>query len=282
MIDTPTNYSIIQVYSVISAVTCTEDYYYSTKCYAAAVVRKVLGSHKLSDVVNDSKFLISSEIRRKINEMTIRIGVRCERIDLKNISLPEQLQRVMAREGIASRESKAMSLFADGELAASGHLTAASGNMDQTALSLRYMHTLISIQSNTDQGSTVLFPVPIDFGMWTFAESSATSSGLNRGKDGGHSVKELARIVGDDEELKKYADEILSESVLTAKDIFREEGNFNSREGKINSREGKINSEEGKENVDGRREGRKSGRKPRVDHEYFDIVTVHEVPPSSA
>lgn len=252
-----------KVSSVISAVTATEDYYESSKLYAAAVVRKVLGSHTLADVVNDGKMLINKEITNKINAVTTKIGVKVQRIDLKNISLPEQLQRVMAREGIATRESKAMSLFADGERASAGHLTAAGDQLDQTALSLRYMQTLTSINNNTDQGTTLFFPVPIDFGFWTFAGSAGRSdrkcdliqSGLTKSD--------------------------YKESDLTRSDS--KESDWNASDQRGHDKEEKGQADEISPAKEGTR--KEKNRRDWLDHHdpphSLSIVTVHEVPSSA-
>lgn len=71
----------------------------------------------------------------------------------------------MAVEGLASRDAKAKLVFAEGERSASEALADAAGRLDGTALQLRFMQALTSIQHNTDRNSTLFFPIPMHFGI---------------------------------------------------------------------------------------------------------------------
>ena len=152
-----------KVCSVISAVSHTEDYWRSSRFLAAANLRKLLGTKNLTDVISD-KSNFSDEVRNNINDATVRMGIRIERVEIKSIRLPPHLRRAMAIEGITLRESASMAIFADGERDASHSLTEAASVLDSTALQMRYMQVLNSIQMKTELGSTLFFPVPLDFG----------------------------------------------------------------------------------------------------------------------
>lgn len=159
-----------KVCSVISAVSHTEDYWRSSRYLAAATLRKVLGMKNLTDVISD-KTNFSHEVKSHINEATIRMGIKIERVEIKSLRLPPHLRRTMATEGIACRDALAMSAFADGERDASVALMEAASLMDRTALQMRYMQVLNSIQTKTELGSTLFFPVPLDFGIWASGDT---------------------------------------------------------------------------------------------------------------
>ena len=167
-----------------------------------------------------------------------------------------------------------MTLFADGERASAGHLTAASDQLDQTALSLRYMQTLTSINNNTDQGTTLFFPVPIDFGFWTFARSAGRS-------DRKCGLIESGLTKSD------YKESDLSRSDNKESDwetSYYKESDWNASDQRGHDKEEKGQADEILPAKEGTRKKEKN-RRNWLDHHdpprSLDIVTVHEVPSSA-
>lgn len=103
-----------KVCSVIVAVSHVEDYGQSTRFMAASMLRKVLGGRNLTDVLSDRKGF-NEAMKKNINEATIMMGIRVERVEINSMSFPVGLRRAMAVEGLATREALANQEFATGE-----------------------------------------------------------------------------------------------------------------------------------------------------------------------
>merc|ERR1712224_251934 len=97
-----------------------------------------------------------------LDEATDQWGIKVERVEMKDVRLPVQLQRAMAAEAEASREARAKVIAADGEMNASRKLKEAADVMSESpnAMQLRYLQTLTSISA--EKKSTIIFPLPID------------------------------------------------------------------------------------------------------------------------
>jgi erythrocyte band 7 integral membrane protein len=97
-----------------------------------------------------------------LDEATDRWGIRVERVELKDVSLPQQMQRAMATEAEASREARAKVIAAEGEQKASLNLKDAADVIAKSpiALQLRYLQTLTTISA--EKNSTIIFPVPME------------------------------------------------------------------------------------------------------------------------
>ncbi|CAG2170877.1 unnamed protein product, partial [Oppiella nova] len=137
------------------------DYGKSTRLLAAATLRNILGTKTLADILSEREN-ISTGVRRLLDSATKSWGVNVERVELKDVRLPANLQRSMAAEAEAGREAKAKIVAAEGEQKASFALRDASDilNSDPTALQLRYLQTLTN--NAAERESTILFPIPID------------------------------------------------------------------------------------------------------------------------
>ncbi len=107
--------------------------------------------------------LFLKTLQKQLVEVTYEWGVQVERVAIKNVRLPQQLQRAMAAEAEASREARAKLLDAEGEQKASRALAEAADIMaeNSSAIQLRYLQTLQTIASEKNQ--TIVFPIPIDF-----------------------------------------------------------------------------------------------------------------------
>jgi len=145
----------------ISAVANVDDYSGSARLLAATTLRNVLGTRNLGDILSDRES-IALEMQSSLEVATAAWGVQVERVEVKDVRVPENLQRAMAAEAEAAREARAKVIAAEGEHKASKALRhAAEVIIDSpAALQLRYLQTLGSIAA--ENNSTIVFPVPID------------------------------------------------------------------------------------------------------------------------
>ena len=143
------------------AITNIEDYGRSTRLLSATTLRNVLGTKNLSDILSEREG-ISQTMQSVLDEATDPWGVKVERVEVKDVRLPVQMQRSMAAEAEASRDARAKVIAAEGEQKASRALKeAADVIMDSpAALQLRYLQTLSSIAA--EKNSTIVFPIPME------------------------------------------------------------------------------------------------------------------------
>ncbi|KAI4892041.1 hypothetical protein NFI96_012539 [Prochilodus magdalenae] len=133
----------------------------STRLLAQTTLRNVLGTKNLAEVLSDREG-ISHNMQFALDEATHPWGIKVERVEIKDVKLPQQLQRAMAAEAEASREARAKVIAAEGEMNASRALKEASMVIAESpsALQLRYLQTLNTIAA--EKNSTIVFPLPID------------------------------------------------------------------------------------------------------------------------
>jgi len=150
-----------KVANATHAVSNVDDYSGSARLLAATTLRNVLGTLTLGDILCQRES-IAHEMKSTLDEGTEPWGVMVERVEVKDVRVPEQLQRAMAAEAEAARNARAKVIAAEGEHKASRSLRqAAEVIMDSpAALQLRYLQTLNSISA--EHNSTIIFPVPID------------------------------------------------------------------------------------------------------------------------
>ena len=143
------------------AITNVEDYGRSTRLLAATTLRNVLGTKNLSEVLSE-RDAISHTIQSILDEATDPWGVKVERVEVKDVRLPVQMQRAMAAEAEASRDARAKVIAAQGEQNASRALKEAADVIADSpaALQLRYLQTLTSIAA--EKNSTIVFPIPME------------------------------------------------------------------------------------------------------------------------
>ncbi|VDM60571.1 unnamed protein product [Angiostrongylus costaricensis] len=142
-------------------VTNVEDAARSTKLLAQTTLRNILGTKTLAEMLSDRE-AISHQMQTTLDEATEPWGVKVERVEVKDVRLPVQLQRAMAAEAEAAREARAKVIVAEGEQKASRALKEAAEVIAESpsALQLRYLQTLNSISA--EKNSTIIFPFPID------------------------------------------------------------------------------------------------------------------------
>jgi len=133
----------------------------STRLLAATTLRTILGTKTLQEILADREHT-AKVILEQLDAATDPWGIRVERVEVKDVRLPQQLQRAMAAEAEATREARAKVIAAEGEQKASRALKEASLIISESpsALQLRYLQTLTSISA--EKNSTIIFPLPID------------------------------------------------------------------------------------------------------------------------
>ncbi|KAL3090625.1 hypothetical protein niasHT_023470 [Heterodera trifolii] len=143
------------------SVTNVEDASRSTKLLAQTTLRNILGTKTLAEMLSDRE-AISLQMQATLDEATEPWGVKVERVEVKDVRLPVQLQRAMAAEAEAAREARAKVIVAEGEQKASRALKEAADVIAESpqAIQLRYLQTLNSISA--EKNSTIIFPFPID------------------------------------------------------------------------------------------------------------------------
>jgi len=144
------------------ALCSVDDFSHSTRLLAATTLRNVLGTKNLAEILSERE-TISHIMQSSLDEATDPWGVKVERVEIKDVRLPVQLQRAMAAEAEAAREARAKVIAAEGEQKASHALKEAASVIQESpsALQLRYLQTLTSISA--EKNSTIIFPLPIDF-----------------------------------------------------------------------------------------------------------------------
>ncbi|XP_069121166.1 mechanosensory protein 2-like isoform X1 [Argopecten irradians] len=149
------------VYDPVMSVCNIEDAFGSTRLLAATTLRTVLGTKNLAGMLSERE-AISKEMQQILDESTDPWGIKVERVEIKDVRLPHQLQRAMAAEAEASREANAKVIAAQGEQKASAALRDAAKVMADTpaAVQLRYLQTLNSIAA--ERNSTIVFPLPME------------------------------------------------------------------------------------------------------------------------
>ena len=150
-----------KIFDASKAVLEVENYYYAVGQLAQTTMRNVVGSVSLDELLVDRE-KISQNICQVIDELTDPWGVKVENVELKDISLPEEMQRVIARVAEAEREKEAVITKAKGEVEASKNLALAAQSMASVpgALHLRTLSTINDISS--DQSNTIVFAVPLE------------------------------------------------------------------------------------------------------------------------
>jgi len=133
----------------------------ATRLLAQTTLRNMLGTKNLSEVLTDREY-ISAGMQSTLDEATDPWGIKVERVEIKDVRLPIQLQRAMAAEAEAAREARAKVIAAEGEMNASRKLKEAADVMSESpnSMQLRYLQTLTSISA--EKNSTIIFPLPID------------------------------------------------------------------------------------------------------------------------
>ena len=144
------------------AIVQVENFMVATSQIAQTTLRSVLGQHMLDELLSERE-KINSILQGIIDEATGPWGIKVSIVEVKDVEIPSGMQRAMARQAEAERERRAKVINAEGEFQAAKRLAEAAAiiSKEPAALQLRYLQTLAEIA--TENNSTTLFPVPIDF-----------------------------------------------------------------------------------------------------------------------
>ena len=144
-----------------AAIIEVENYLFATSQLSQTTLRSVIGQSELDDLLAE-RDKINEQLQQIIDMQTEPWGIKISNVEVKHIDLPQEMQRAMARQAEAERERRSKVIAAEGEFQASQKLSEAAAILGQqpSALTLRYLQTLVEIA--TENNSTTLFPIPID------------------------------------------------------------------------------------------------------------------------
>ena len=150
-----------KVFDASLAVLQVEDFYYATAQLAQTTMRNIVGSVTLDELLCERE-KVSSQIKEIIDKETDPWGIKVENVELKDISLTDEMKRVIARAAEAEREKQAVITKSIGEKEAAENLAEAAKKLAESpgALHLRTLETINDVSS--DQSNTIFFPIPMD------------------------------------------------------------------------------------------------------------------------
>jgi regulator of protease activity HflC (stomatin/prohibitin superfamily) len=179
------------------AVVEVENYVLATSQISQTTLRSVLGQKDLDDLLTDRE-AINEELQTIIDDHTEPWGIKVSVVEVKDVEIPQQMQRAMARQAESERERRAKIIAAEGEYQASQRLRQAADRLESpTALQLRLFQTLTEISS--ENSSTVILPVPMDL----FRPYLGTGNG--------HQAAAQPEVRRDEEEVERLYDEAIGE-----------------------------------------------------------------------
>ena len=152
----------MRVKDPVHAVLRVENYLYATSQLSQTTLRSILGQQELDELLSEREKL-NQALQQVIDRQTEPWGIKVTTVEVKNVDLPQEMQRAIARQAEAERERRAKVINAEGEYQAAARLAEAAAiiSREPAALQLRYLQTLAEIA--TENNSTTIFPVPVDF-----------------------------------------------------------------------------------------------------------------------
>src|SRR6266550_214001 len=161
------------------------DYIRATSLIAQTSLRSILGQSDLDHLLSE-RDKINAELQQVIDTQTSAWGVKVTSVEVRDLELPQSMQRAMARQAEAKREKRAKVIHAEGEFSASQQLANAARviGSEPATLQLRYLQTLTEIAAETN--STIVFPLPLELleGFFKRAPQATPSDGINRNVPG--------------------------------------------------------------------------------------------------
>jgi regulator of protease activity HflC (stomatin/prohibitin superfamily) len=150
-----------RVLNPLKAVVEVENFEYATRQLSQTTLRSVLGQAEMDSLLSERDKL-NEQLQTIIESHTDQWGIKVSMVEVKNVDLPVEMQRAMARQAEAEREKRAKIIHAEGEFQASAQLAKAAAVISEnpTTLQLRYLQTLTEISA--EKNSTIIFPIPID------------------------------------------------------------------------------------------------------------------------
>jgi regulator of protease activity HflC (stomatin/prohibitin superfamily) len=161
-----------------AAVVKVLDYFRATSLIAQTTLRSVLGQSNLDELLT-SRDRVNQQLQQIIDEQTAPWGVKVSVVEVRDLELPQTMQRAMARQAEAEREKRAKIIHAQGEYEASEQLSQAATiiGAQPATLQLRYLQTLTEIAA--EHNSTIIFPIPMDL-LQGFLPSKTPDEGVER------------------------------------------------------------------------------------------------------
>lgn len=143
------------------AITAVEDFHYATSQISQTTLRSVLGQSSLDELLSKRDEL-NAQLQKIIDDQTEPWGIKVTAVEVKNVDLPQEMLRAIARQAEAERERRAKIIHAEGEFQAAKKLSEAANiiGAEPMALQLRFLQTLTEIAA--EKNSTTIFPLPID------------------------------------------------------------------------------------------------------------------------
>ncbi|HTV08561.1 MAG TPA: slipin family protein [Candidatus Aquilonibacter sp.] len=150
-----------RVVDATRAIIEVESYRFAVEQAAQTALRSVLGEVELDDLLSQRETL-NEKLQKILDDHTEPWGVKVDRVNLKQVDLPQEMQRAIAAQAEAERERRAKIIAAEGEFQASSRLAEAAGVLarEPSALTLRYLQTLVEI--GVEKNTTVVFPLPLE------------------------------------------------------------------------------------------------------------------------
>ena len=150
-----------RVQDPVASVVKIQNWFNASQLVAQTSLRSIIGRHELDQLLGE-RDRINQELKIALDEQTESWGVKVEMVEIRDVTLPESMQRAMARQAEAERERRAKIIAADGELQASEKLGEAAMTMARSpgAMQLRTLQTMAEISA--ERNSTIIFPIPVE------------------------------------------------------------------------------------------------------------------------
>ncbi len=180
-----------RVVDPIKATVNVQNYMFAVSQQAQTSLRSIIGQSEMDQLLAE-RATVNKELRRIIDEPTEGPwGVRVERVEIKDVSLPEGMKRSMSRQAEAERERRARIITADGEYQASKRLAAAANVMarDPAALQLRLLQTVVEVAA--EKNSTLVMPVPVELLRFFDKFTPPTSAGERKSAEDSASLADF-------------------------------------------------------------------------------------------
>jgi len=160
-----------------SAILNVENFMYATSQLSQTTLRSVLGQQELDDLLTN-RDKINRNLQEILDQHTESWGIKIASVEVKNVDIPQEMQRAIAKQAEAERERRAKIIHAEGEFQASQKLSEAAAIIakEPATIQLRYLQTLTEI--STDKNSTIVFPLPIDL-IKIFLDKKKKENGAN-------------------------------------------------------------------------------------------------------
>jgi regulator of protease activity HflC (stomatin/prohibitin superfamily) len=145
----------------VASVLKIQNWFNAAQLVAQTSLRSIIGRHELDQLLGE-RDRINTELKMALDEQTEAWGVQVDLVEVRDVGLPEQMQRAMARQAEAERERRAKVIAADGEFQAAEKLGEAAATMTNNpgAMQLRTLQTMAEIA--TERNSTIIFPIPVE------------------------------------------------------------------------------------------------------------------------